>query len=149
MKKILLSIVLFCGIIMSVSAQTNNYDISVKKMLLASGGAETFNVVIPQMVSMMKAQLPEVPAAYWDELQTEFGKTAFEDLVTLLIPVYKKYLTQQDVDAVIKFYETPVGKKMAETAPLISSESMQVGQQWGIQVAEKIQGKLKEKGYLK
>lgn len=149
MRKILLCFVLFWMGTMCVSAQTDNYDASVKKMLLVSGGAETFKVVVPQMISMMKAQLPDVPASYWDEVQSEFSKAAFDELVALLVPVYKKHLSQQDIEAVIKFYETPAGKKMAAASPQISSESMQIGQQWGMQLAGKIQNKLKEKGYIK
>lgn len=149
MKSVLLCFVLFWAGIMCVCAQTDSYDASVKKMLLLSGGAETFKVVVPQMISMMKEQLPDIPGSYWDETLIEFNKTAFDDLVAMLVPVYKKHLSQQDIDAVIKFYETPAGKKMAAVAPQISSESMQIGQQWGMQLAGKIQNKLKEKGYLK
>ncbi|MFN8886767.1 MAG: DUF2059 domain-containing protein, partial [Cyclobacteriaceae bacterium] len=62
-------------------------------------------------------------------------------------PVYKKYLTEGDLNEIIAFYNSPAGKKMAESTPGIMSESMKAGQVWGPAVATRIVDKLKEKGY--
>jgi hypothetical protein len=70
-----------------------------------------------------------------------------DDLVTLLAPVYEKHLTEADLNEVIKFYNTPAGKKLAQKNPAIMQDSMVAGQTWGMKVAEKVQAKLKEKGY--
>lgn len=149
MKKLLLSLALVFTIALMGQAQTSTYDASVRKMIEVSGGMDMFKTMVPQMISMMKPQLPSVPEAYWNELEKEFNQPqAFNELINKLTPIYKKYLTQADIEGIIKFYETPVGKKMAATAPKISMESMQIGQQWGMQIAQKIQDKLKEKGYL-
>ena len=37
-------------------------------------------------------------------------------------------------------YKTPVGKKLAEKIPLITQESMQVSMEWGMEIAQKMQG---------
>ena len=47
----------------------------------------------------------------------------------------------------IKFYETPIGKKFAQNTPLIMQESMQVGQQWGAKIFNDFETKMKAKGY--
>ena len=49
---------------------------------------------------------------------------------------------------IVKFYESPIGKKMAAAQPAITSESMKVGQQWGMNIAMKVQEALKAKGYM-
>ena len=41
-------------------------------------------------------------------------------------------------------YQTPIGKKISEKAPLIAQESMQVSMEWGMEIGEKIQGIIKE-----
>ncbi|NEW84922.1 MAG: DUF2059 domain-containing protein, partial [Mariniphaga sp.] len=59
-----------------------------------------------------------------------------------LIPVYKKHFTQDDVKAIIAFYESPAGNKLAEKTPLIAVEAMQSSQAWGMGLFGKIQAYL-------
>jgi hypothetical protein len=80
-------------------------------------------------------------------LEKEFLKTSLDDLVDMLVPVYSKHLTLDDLQKIIDFYQTPAGKKYAEKTPLIMQESMQIGQQWGMKIGQKFQEKLQEKGY--
>ena len=83
-----------------------------------------------------------------DEAEKEMMKTLVDDLVEMLAPIYHKRLTLSDLQEITKFYESPVGKKMAAAQPAIATESMAVGQQWGMKIATKVQESLKAKGYL-
>lgn len=96
---------------------------------------------------MVKQGNPNVPTTIWNDFEQEMLNTSLDDLVEMLVPVYQKHLSQEDLNSLIAFYQTPAGKKYAEKTPLIMQESMQVGQQWGMQIAQKIQQKLSEKGY--
>ena len=64
----------------------------------------------------------------------------------MLASVYQKYMTQVDLEEMIIFYQTPVGKKYAKNLSMIMQESMEVGQQWGMKIGQEIAYKLKEKG---
>lgn len=99
------------------------------------------------MLNMQKQQHPNVSTEIWIELEKEFFKTSMDDLVTMLVPVYKKHMTKTDLVGLIKFYKSPVGKKFAEKTPLITQESIQVGQQWGMKIGQAFQAKMKAKGY--
>ena len=127
--------------------QTDNYQGTLKKMFEVSGTQESFKASIKQMFVMFKQQNANVPDSLWAEFQNEFLKTSIDDIVTMLSPVYQKYLTQNDLEKIINFYQTPVGKKYAENTPLLMRESMQVGQQWGMKIGQDFQKKLKDKGY--
>ena len=72
---------------------------------------------------------------------------SMSDLVTMLTPVYQKHLTEKDLEEIISFYNTPVGKKLATSTPMITTESMQVGQKWGMEIGQKVVERMKEKGY--
>jgi len=74
-------------------------------------------------------------------------KASIDELVEMLAPVYKKHLSEDDLDKIIQFYNTPVGKKLAEATPAITQESMQVGQQWGMKVGQIVADKLEKAGY--
>lgn len=81
------------------------------------------------------------------EFEEEFAKTSIDDLTEMLVPVYKKYMTKEDLKELIEFYETPVGRKFAEYTPIIMQESMQIGQQWGLKIGQDFERKMMERGY--
>jgi uncharacterized protein len=149
MKKITVIALVFVAMASSAFAQeiTPSYRATVKKMMEVGGTQATFKSAIKQMFEMFKQQKGNVPDNIWADLEAEISKTSVDDLVEMLTPVYAKHLTEADLQKVIEFYQTPAGKKYADKAPLLTQESMQVGQQWGMKVAQKFQEKLKEKGY--
>ncbi|MFB6340434.1 DUF2059 domain-containing protein [Saccharicrinis sp. FJH62] len=56
-------------------------------------------------------------------------------------------MTLSDLEGIIGFYKSPVGKKYAQNTPAIMKESMEVGADWGSKLGVKIQSILQEKGY--
>jgi hypothetical protein len=116
-------------------------------MFKVSGTEESYQAAIKQMFSMFKEQSPNVKSTIWEEFENEFLHTSINELVDMLAPVYKKYMTKEDIETMIQFYETPVGQKYAKSTPLIMRESMEIGQQWGARIGEEIGHKLKERGY--
>jgi hypothetical protein len=61
-----------------------------------------------------------------------------KQLVPRLIPIYKEYLTETEVDGIIKFYESDLGKSLVEKTPLIMNDAMAVGAQWGDELGQEI-----------
>lgn len=118
------------------------FDEAVKTMFKAVGFEENYKVVIKQMMEMYKNDGQGDPAI-WDELEAEFMKSSIDELTELLIPVYKKYYTLDDLKQIIAFYETPVGKKLQASTPLITQESMAIGQEWGKGIAVKLMERIK------
>jgi len=79
------------------------------------------------MLEGMKAQLP--PAQY-EKVAAVIKPT---EIVDLVVGVYAKHFTDKDVDGLLAFYATPLGKRLIEEGPQIAKESMQLGQQYAIQ----------------
>ena len=148
MKKLVVAISMA---VLSLSAAfgqgDSQYKLTLKKMLEAGGSEESFKVVMKQMFDMLKKQKTNVPDTVWADFEKEFSKTSIDNLVDMLTPVYQKHMTIVDLEKIIEFYQTPVGKKYAEKTPVIMQESMQVGQQWGMDMGQKFQEKLQQKGY--
>lgn len=148
MIKRLLAISVFVIVSCTVFGQTNpEYSKTLQKMFDVSGSKENYQAAIDQMFSMFQQQYPEVPAELWGELKTEFNQLSLNELTEMLVPVYEKHLTIEDLKELIKFYESPTGKKFAKTTPLIMQETMQIGQQWGIKIGEEFAKKMSERGY--
>ena len=47
-----------------------------------------------------------------------------DEMMELVIPVYEKYLTTEDLEGIIGFYKSPAGKKLLIAQPKIMKDSM-------------------------
>jgi uncharacterized protein len=96
---------------------------------------------LSRMLTMQKDAMPDVPAAFWDELGKDV-KSETPNLIARLLPIFDKHFTVEDFKGINAFYETPVGQRMAEKQPLIMKDSMAAGQEWGMALGAKLQAKL-------
>ena len=146
MKRILV-IVAICFVCAGAQAQSKTYSNTLKKYMEVSGSLHIFKSAIRSMLENLKSMNSNAPAEFWNEFEAEFTGTSIDDLVAKLAPVYEKHISEADLNEIIKFYQSPAGKRLSEKTPAIMEESMLVGQAWGEAVAGKVMNKLKEKGY--
>jgi hypothetical protein len=144
--KISLLILSFCILSLSVNAQNNSKTEKIKQLLELSGSGKMGIQVMNQMMDSFKKSFTNVPQEFWDECKKEMKS---EDITNMVIPIYEKYYTETDINQLITFYNSPIGKKMIATMPQIMQESMTAGQSWGKQIGQRVLAQLKEKGYLK
>ena len=130
MKKIFITLLLLISF-NSLSSQ-DQYKSLLIDYMTAQGQFETFNATIDQMGSMMGVTIKESD-------KEEFTKDVMGSLIDLLVPVYKKHFSEQDLKDAIEMYETPIGKKISEKTPIIAQETMQASMQWGMELSQKMQ----------
>lgn len=125
-------------------SQSDNKEYSkvLKKMFEISGAEESFKGAIKQMVVPFKNSYTGIEEKFWDELEKEFLKTSLNDLTEMLVPVYQKQFSIEELNGIILFYESEIGRKYAKAIPVITVESMEVGQKWGAQIGQKIGEKI-------
>lgn len=127
--------------------ETDEYKETLGKMLKLSGSLTTSENMVPQMISMMKQSMPTVPDSYWDSFAAKWKLKAGDKLIGLFVPVYKKYLTLDDLKEIIVFYESPVGKKLAASTPGMTMEGVKMGQKLGQEIVSEMQKELQSDGY--
>ena len=59
-------------------------------------------------------------------------------LINQFVKTYRKYFTQEEVNSLIAFYQTDVGKKAIRVLPQITQESMEYGRKVGEYYGQKI-----------
>jgi hypothetical protein len=118
------------------NSQEDNYRDLLTDFIKAQGQFETFNATIDQMTSMMGVTLNE------DE-KVEFTSDVMSSLIEMLVPIYQKHFTEQDLKDAIDLFKTPIGKKISEKSPTIAQESMQASMQWGMELSTKLQKYMK------
>lgn len=139
MKSLLFSI--FAVVTLSFSIAGEAEDVA-RELLEVTGSSEMGKQMMTQMVTAMKPSMPQVPQEFWDKFLEEANAS---DLVELVIPIYVKHLSVEDMKAAIAFYQSPAGKNFVAKQPVITQESFEVGQQWGLKLGTKIATEVQEK----
>lgn len=145
MKKILMIALLSLASTVCFGQNTTDYKTTLQKLLNVSGSEASYKVAIDKMLGMLKQQKPDIPEEFWTEMDTEMKKSSMTELIDLLLPVYQKHLSLNDLKQIIIFYESPAGKKFAEKTPLILNDSMEAGKEWGMKIGQRVVDKIKEK----
>lgn len=70
-----------------------------------------------------------------------------DDLSSLAIPIYAKHFTDREIDALLEFYRTPVGRSIVSKMPKVMQESMAAGQAWGRDLMQEVLRDLQADGY--
>ncbi len=99
--------------------------------------------VVGEMVAALKHADPSLPDRAYDLLESEVNATIAEEIASgsfhqLMYPVYRKYLDEKDLEAMIAFYSSPEGRKIAAALPQLSQDAMMVGRAWGEILGPKI-----------
>lgn len=146
MKKSLL-ILSFCVLSLSANAQNPSKEKKINQLLELTGSAKMGILMMDQMMDHLKNSTSDSKAKteFFEEFKKEIKA---EDITNMIIAIYDKHYTESDIDQLIAFYNSPIGKKMIATMPQVMTESMTAGQAWGKQIVEKYQAKLKEKENL-
>ncbi len=129
------AVFLFSLICASFTFAENASVASVKELMDKTGAGEMAIQAMNQMLPMIKKMVPEAPEAFWLEFEQELNPN---ELVEMIIPIYQKHFSQEDIDAVNAFYDTKAGKNFIQSQPLIMQESMIVGQAWSQGIVQKV-----------
>src|SRR5262249_30306476 len=105
-------------------------EAAIRKLFEIQGTRKAMEQVISGMSENMKPTLQKMlpPGDYQEKLISLFfekfqSKLKVDDLVALSMPVYDKYFSKEDIDGLIQFYQTPIGKKVLSVLPQVLIES--------------------------
>jgi uncharacterized protein len=119
---------------------------SIRELSRITGQANMAKQVMGQMVEQFKTMMPDVPASAWTEMMADEN---VDELMALVIPIYDRNFTQEDINGLLAFYRSDLGQRVLAKMPVVLQESMLAGQEWGAAVGQRIMERLKKKGYRK
>lgn len=118
---------------------------AVNQFIEASGAWSSYEIVVNQMIDMQMKGNANIDPEFTEKFRLEMMNFGKEELGKMMVPIYSKYFTPAEMQEIVAFYQTPIGKKLAEKTPLITQESMMGGQQLGQKIATKILNEMSEK----
>ena len=103
----------------------------VLKVLKISGAAQTYVEALLDGIRQVPLMTPEDK-----DLYIKFATT--ESLLEYFVPVYVEKYTEEELDAMISFYSTPVGQSIVKKSLPVVRELRKVSMQWGMEVSAKV-----------
>lgn len=96
-----------------------------------------------QFIAAFRQVAPNVPQEFWEKYKQRVN---FDELVELVVPIYDKYFTEEDIKVMLDYYNTPTGRKVTATTTQMTKEKMTVMQAWGRKLGTEIERELRQKG---
>jgi uncharacterized protein len=112
---------------------------NIRKLMTLTGGDKMADQMFDQMAQSLKA------SGGSDRMLQEFRKEFdFKKLMDIAVAAYDKNLTDEDVLAMIGFYESPAGQRMLQAMPKIVADMMAGSLELTRDMAEKVRKSLGE-----
>jgi uncharacterized protein len=124
MKKLILSVVVL--LVTQLAIAQDSFKDDVLKVLKASGSGA-------QMEMAKEQVLANIP----DDKKADFSKDFDASLPSLydkMAKVYMETYTHEEIKQMLKFYNSPVGKKITEKASELTKKNMDAAQEWGMEL---------------
>lgn len=134
-------LILAMGVAALAAEEASREEALARELLEVTGGSEMGLQMMEQMMQSLAAQQPGLPPEFPERFLAEVDPTEIDDL---LVPVYVKHLTAAEMEATLEFYRTPAGQSILQKMPLVMEESVRLGQQWGMEVAQRVVEKLEQ-----
>jgi len=80
---------------------------------------------------------PSIPAEFWTRFEARLTET-LPQLIDSIAGLYAAKLTQPELDALLAFYTSPIGRRFRELQPMLVTESTAIGQRWGMRIGAEI-----------
>ena len=107
----------------------------ILQVLARSKEPEKVRERLLQAMVGMKRMMPRVKEKFWDKYRQLIS---LDELRDRLVYVYDKHYTSEELNDLLKFYDSPTGKKVSDNALLILQESMDIAQELSKRAAQSV-----------
>lgn len=128
-----------------------------KELLDAVGSSKQLDLIVPIMLAQMQSAMIKANPSLKKPLEESFSvvlkvfANRKVELISRIAKIYAETFTQQELEAAMRFFRSPVGLKWAHKAPELMKKGMVVGREWGLSLVPEIQRQLrqemKKRGY--
>jgi len=114
----------------------------IVELIKATGMVDAMFEVVRDQIAMAKRTLP-FPTKAQDDFEAEFlAALNPDDLANLIVPVYESNFETEDIDSLLAFYRTPLGRKLIENTPQISKQAGEAGRLLGMKIGRNVGEKI-------
>jgi len=134
------------------SGQSNDKKQAIVQQLIAITGLsklgdQIVTMVLPQSLNAVKRANPRITDEDLAELRRvglEEFRAAMPQFMEGVGKIYEGAFSQQELEALLAFYKSPLGQKVIETMPTLLQQSHALGIAWGMQVGKRMKERIDE-----
>ncbi|WP_298901079.1 DUF2059 domain-containing protein [uncultured Psychroserpens sp.] len=127
MKKLIYLIAFVCTF--SIQAQDHSeFKTQTIEFIKLTGTTDMFNNAISQIGAMVPTDKKE---AY-----TKEANGTLDGLYSKLADVYMKEFSKEEIQGLVAFYNSDLGKKLASKQTELTQAGMSIGQSWGMELSQ-------------
>jgi hypothetical protein len=152
-------LVLFVASTAGAAKNQDEKQRDIEKLMTMTGalaiGHQITELAITNMIEALKKSRPDLPARGFDIVREEIQKvflTGYPEFVNLMVAIYDKHYTHEEIREMLSHYETPLGKKIIATTPVMMQESLQSSREWVTSLQpllkEGVEQRLKKEGLM-
>ena len=148
LEHVLVSVLVVIGTVFvsrPARGQTAEKAVLIRRLLTVTRAAELAVTAMEATVPAQRAANPKIPKEFWDEFLTRARKD-MPRFIDLLVPVYDSHFSKQQLEQLVAFYESPLGRHVAKVQPEIAVQSSQIGQKWGAELGAAVGQDLQKRG---
>lgn len=163
-SKSLLSTTMAAALLLSaavgtVSAQEKN-DAKLAaaiEVVILSNADKGFETVLPSLMQRTKALFIKTNPNLSKDIEEVVNEAGLElagdqaELTSMVANSYAKHFSAEELNALVKFYKSPTGQKLAEKWQLIALETLRSSQVYGdrlsTRLVEAVRAKMKKRGH--
>jgi len=108
--------------VMGIRGQMQTLLEAERKQLRVSF-SDMFDKTLPAASAKEREQFLSLMDGAMNDL---FSDYPIEDILRDMVPIYQKHLSEADLNAIVSFYSSPVGKKVLKEMPAMTSEAMRI-----------------------
>ena len=120
---------------------------AIRKLIALTHAERTMLDGMKVGLDAQKKAQPEIPEVFWQEF-IKRATANIGEFVAILVGVHDRHYTKEQIDQMITFFETPLGRMMAEKQPAVALETVGAAERWGMKMGMQVMMELTEKGLL-
>jgi hypothetical protein len=117
----------------------------IRKLLQLNGTMEVANQVRIRFVHDAKEVYATVPQTAIEDFGNRIKP---EDFYALMMPIYARHFSHEEINQLIVFYESPIGRKLIASLPQMNLEAQDATSQWTRELTQKLLQELRAKRYI-
>ena len=135
------------------------YNRLVDEILEVTGalkiGEQLSALLVTQMTAALKNADSSLPDRAYELIEEEVNAGLTQSIESgsfskLMYPVYARHLSKHDLQAMVAFYNTEEGARIAAATPIMAQQAMVAGQEWGNalgpEISNRVVKRLREEG---
>jgi len=85
----------------------------------------------------VQAKDPTIPEGFMEKFSGK-AKARVSELVDLMVPIFAKHMTLEEVQGFNAFFRTPLGARLVDVQLAVPTEMGKLGQRWGLKLAGEV-----------